>query len=248
MEVLVALARRPGVVVTKGELLAAVWAGTAVVDGVITRAVFQLRVALRDDARAPRYIETIPKRGYRLLAAVAPAPPDPSPASPGPRSLAVLPFQNLSGDPRQEHLAAAMTEHVTARLAQDPSLRVVSRTSVARYKETRQLLPEIARELNVRLVVEGAVARSEGELEVIAQLIDGETDEHLWAWECRRAEGNVLETRRELARVVARGIATRLGSEQRPTLAAGSNDLMCTQPRAGAVEGYASTARAPSPC
>jgi TolB-like protein len=236
--------------VTKDELLAAVWAGTAVVDAVVTRAVSQLRVALRDDARAPRYIETIPKRGYRLVAAVAPAAPDPTPGPRGTRSLAVLPFQNLSGDRRQDHLAAAMTEHITARLAQDPSLRVVSRTSVARYRETRQLLPEIARELNVRLVVEGAVARSGGELEVIAQLIDGETDEHLWGLEYRRAAGNVVETPNELARAVARAIATRLGSERHPPLAACSNELMCTDGSGEGGEAYApgSAARSPRPC
>jgi TolB-like protein len=250
MEVLLALARRPGEVVTKAELLAAVWTGTAVVDAVITRAVSQLRIALRDDARAPRYIETIPKRGYRLVAAVLPATPDPSPGQRGSRSLAVLPFQNLSGDRRQEHLAAAMTEHITARLAQDPSLRVVSRTSVARYKDTRQFLPEIARELNVRLVVEGGVARSGGELGVVAQLVDGESDEHLWAWDYRRAEGNVLETRSELARVVANGIVARLGSERRAALGESSNERMWTEHRVQAGAAYAARTAVPvsSPC
>ena len=96
-------------------------------------------------------------------------------------SLAVLPLENLSGDPGQEYLADGMTDELTTMLARDSSLRIVSRTSVMQYKGARRPLPEIARELGVDGVIEGSLARSGTRIHMTLQLIRADTDSHLWA-------------------------------------------------------------------
>ena len=96
-------------------------------------------------------------------------------------SLAVLPLENLSGDPQQEYFADGMTEALITELGQISALRVISRTSAMHYKGTRKTLPEIARELKVDGVVEGTVSRSGKRVRVTAQLIEAATDRHLWA-------------------------------------------------------------------
>jgi serine/threonine-protein kinase len=100
---------------------------------------------------------------------------------PGIQSIAVLPLENLSGDPEQEYFADGMTEALITELSRFSALRVVSRTSVMRYKDTRAPLPEIGRELQVDAVVEGSVLKADGRVRVTAQLIDARTDRHLWA-------------------------------------------------------------------
>ena len=101
--------------------------------------------------------------------------------SPEIKSVAVLPLENLSGDPAQEYFADGMTEALISNLARIRALRVISRTSVMRYKGSRKSLPEIARELNVDAVIEGSVQRSGERVRVTAQLIHPATDTHLWA-------------------------------------------------------------------
>jgi TolB-like protein len=96
-------------------------------------------------------------------------------------SLAVLPLRNLSGDPAQEYLAEGMTEELIGRLAQIRGLRVISHTSVMRFKDPRLSVPEIARMLHVDAIVEGSVMRSGERIRVAAQLIRGTTDEHFWS-------------------------------------------------------------------
>src|SRR5947207_4118959 len=102
-------------------------------------------------------------------------------ASPPIHSIAVLPLDNLSGDPAQDYFAAAMTDELITNLAKVDSLRVTSRTTIALYKRTSKRLPEIARELNVDGIVEGSVVRSGERIRVTAQLIRASTDQHLWA-------------------------------------------------------------------
>jgi TolB-like protein len=96
-------------------------------------------------------------------------------------SIAVLPLENLSGDPSQDYFADGVTEGVIAQLSPIRSLRVVSRTSVMHYQTVRKPLPEIAKELEVDCVLEGSVQRSGGQVRVTVQLIDGATDKHLWS-------------------------------------------------------------------
>ena len=134
------------------------------------------------------------------------------------RSLAVLPLVNLSGDPSQEFFADGMTEELIADLAQIGSLRVISRTSVMRYKGTRRALPEIARELNVEGIVEGSVLRAGDRVRITAQLVHGPTDRHLWAQSYDRDLRDVLALQDEVARDIAGRVRARISSEEKARL------------------------------
>ena len=103
------------------------------------------------------------------------------PSAPLFESLAVLPFQNLSGDPNQDYVSDGLTEALIGEVAKIGTLRVISRTSVMRYKDDRKPLPLIARELNVGALIEGSVARFGDRARVSVQLLDGAEDKHLWA-------------------------------------------------------------------
>jgi serine/threonine-protein kinase len=122
------------------------------------------------------------------------------------RSIAVLPLDNLSGDAGQEFFAYGMTEELITRLSRIGSLDVISRTSVMLYKDTAKPLSQIAHELGVDAIVEGSVMRSEDEIRITVQLIDGDTDRHLWADSYQRSLEDVLTLQGEVARAVAREI------------------------------------------
>ncbi len=126
------------------------------------------------------------------------------------RSLAVLPLKNLSGDPTQEYFADGMTEALIGSLSRIHDLRVISRTSVMRLKDTRQTIPEIARSLHVDAILEGAVIREGNQIRIHAQLIRGVTDEHMWTGEYQREYGSVLSLQDEVARTIAQRIEINL--------------------------------------
>ena len=124
-------------------------------------------------------------------------------AAPHIESLAVLPLENFSQDPSQDYFADGMTEVLIADLSQIGKLRVISRTSVMRFKQAKKPLPEIARELNVDAVVEGSVLSSGGRVRITAQLIYAPTDRHLWAKSYERSLSDVLLLQSEVARAIA---------------------------------------------
>jgi serine/threonine protein kinase len=117
-------------------------------------------------------------------------------------SVAVLPFQNMSADPEQEYFSDGMTEAIIKELSQIKALRVISRTSVMRYKQTEKSLPEIARELGVDAVVEGSVLRADNEVRITAQLIAAHPEKHLWAQDFKRTLENVLVLQSEVAQAI----------------------------------------------
>ena len=135
------------------------------------------------------------------------------------RSLAVLPLENLSRDPEQEYFADGMTEALTTELAQISALKVISRTSVMQYKGTKKPLPQIARELHVDAVIEGAVQRSGDKVEITVQLIHAPSDRHLWAKSYERDLRDVLEIQREAAHAIADEIKAKLTPPERVHLA-----------------------------
>jgi TolB-like protein/tetratricopeptide (TPR) repeat protein len=135
-------------------------------------------------------------------------------------SLAVLPLSNLSGDSTQEYLADEMTEELCGRLARIHDLRVISRTSVMRFKGTKLSVPEIARMLGVDAVVEGSVIRQGSRIRVHAQLIRGSTDEHLWSDEYDGELGDVLALESEVAQSIARRVEVKVTGEERARLVA----------------------------
>jgi TolB-like protein len=122
------------------------------------------------------------------------------------QTLAVLPLENLSGDPQQEYFADGMTEALITSLAKISALKVISRTSVVGYKGTQKPLPEIARELHVDAVVEGSVVASGDQVRITAQLIRAQNDQHLWAESYQRNLRDILTLQDEVARAIAREI------------------------------------------
>jgi TolB-like protein/DNA-binding winged helix-turn-helix (wHTH) protein/Tfp pilus assembly protein PilF len=142
----------------------------------------------------------------------------PKPAPPQITSIAVLPLENLSRDPEQEYFADGMTEELITTLGKISALRVISRTSMMRYKQARKPLPEIARELNVDAVIEGTVLHSGGRVRVTANLLHAPTDRHLWAQSYERDAGDVLTLQRELARTVAKEVRATLSPEEQERL------------------------------
>ena len=142
-----------------------------------------------------------------------------TPAVPPVRSLAVLPLENLSGDPLQEYLADGMTEELIGRLANIRGLRVISRTSAMHFKNTTLSVPEIAKTLGVDAIVEGSIIREGGEVRVHAELIRGATDEHIWAGEYQREYRSLLALQDEVTRNITERIEISLTPQERLTLA-----------------------------
>ena len=160
----------------------------------------------------------------------------PSAGAPAMRSIAVLPLENLSGDPAQEYFADGMTDELITDLAKISGLRVISRTSVMKFKgEHRERLPEIAKALNVNTIVEGSVLRIGDKVRIAAQLIDAPTDKHLWAESYERDTRDVLTLQDEVATTIARQIDVELTPNEQARLAQSSS----RQPRSarGVSEG-----------
>jgi TolB-like protein len=134
------------------------------------------------------------------------------------RSLAVLPLENLTGDASQEYFADGMTDALITDLAQIGDLRVISRTSVMRYKGIRKPLPDIARELGVDGIVEGTVVLSGSRVRITSQLIYAPADQHLWARSYERDVGDVVTLQGEVAQAIAEEVRTAMTSEQRSRL------------------------------
>ena len=135
------------------------------------------------------------------------------------QSLAVLPLENLSGDPQQEYFAQGMTEELTTQLAQISALRVISRTSVTQYKNAKQSLPELGKRLHVDAVVEGSVMREGDNVRITAQLIEVSTDKLLWAQSYDRNLTDVLSLQEEVARAVASEVKVTLTPDEKARLA-----------------------------
>jgi TolB-like protein/DNA-binding winged helix-turn-helix (wHTH) protein len=268
LQILRVLLQTPGRVVSREDLRKRIWPADTFVDfdrGLYS-ALARLRDALSDSAESPRFIETVPRRGYRFIAPVdlidstpleevAPAPiRRPSrryiipvlttlalatcvllafllssripwlgrlthAASPI-RSLAVLPLENLSGDPSQEYFADGMTDELITVLAQLENVQVISRGSVMRFKGTRTPLPQIARELHVDAVVEGSFVRSGQHVRITAQLVDPSTDRHLWARSYEREFRDVVTLQSDVASAIADEVSGKLTPRQRAHMVA----------------------------
>jgi TolB-like protein/DNA-binding winged helix-turn-helix (wHTH) protein/Tfp pilus assembly protein PilF len=291
-DILLVLIENHGHLVEKEELMSLVWTEQFVEEGNLNKNISMLRRALGEDAGGHKFIETIPKRGYRFVADVrevndsdeadsvmdAPATSriisaeDPSsgsqqiheyPASasrpsqvrtqpfnrnwipflvvlavllaavvylvfvrerrpslsPTITSIVVLPLQNLSGDPAQEYFVDGMTDALIGDLAKIGALRVISRTSAMHYKGTHKSLSEIAKELNVDAVVEGAMQRSGDRVSIRARLIHAGADRQLWSESYERDFRDALGMQREIARAIAREVQAKLTPAEQTRLA-----------------------------
>jgi TolB-like protein/DNA-binding winged helix-turn-helix (wHTH) protein len=308
-DTLLVLVENSGRLLEKDALMRTVWRDTVVEENNLSQVVYLVRKALRDGEDGARYIETVPKRGYRFVGEVREFEADPAgngndhhdgngrephsssssrssgalaaspvvemassrsevdphiPAAgangvgipiphsntrrgwitglvgglavvalvvlvvgigwkrrlfgePGPasiRSVAVLPMQNLSDDPSQEYFVDGMTDELITDLAQLHDLKVVSKTSIMRYKGTRLPLPEIGRELGVDAVVEGSVLRSGDRVRITAQLIRTATDRHIWAEAYDGDLKDVLSLQARVAEEITNQVKLNLSAEE----------------------------------
>jgi TolB-like protein/DNA-binding winged helix-turn-helix (wHTH) protein/Tfp pilus assembly protein PilF len=272
LQVLKTLLDRHGELVTREELRQRLWSAETFVDFEhgLNAAVRRLRDALGDSADVPRFIETLPRRGYRFIAPIIQPPateesrpeepttsealPPPSEAlapsvprarvlgvvttmvlvaaavlwafgyrsrstvrgdsagTSGRSMLAVLPFENLTGDPDQEYLADGMTEELIAQLGRiDPSrLGVIARTSAMQFKKTTKRADQIGSELGVSHLLEGSVRTTGGRIRVAVQLIDSRHQTHVWAEQYERDVRDVLALQREVAEAIVPHITSSL--------------------------------------
>ncbi len=282
-DVLLLLIQKPGRIVTKDELMKAVWPDSFVEESNLTQTIFMVRKAL-DETTDRRYILTVQGQGYRFLVPVtetancgaeieepeieAPVPSSSTGSTPeiqllsyprrargwrspvvvsagmalvlivaftlwiwrsrhgaaeqpGRTMLAVLPFENFTGDPGQEYFSDGMTEEMISQVGDlDPAhLGVIARTSVMHYKHSPESIPQIGADLGVQYVIEGSVRRDSERVRITAQLIQVKDQSHLWAREYDRDLGHLLELQAEIARAVANEIEFSL-SGRRPIEAA----------------------------
>jgi TolB-like protein/Flp pilus assembly protein TadD len=206
MQILELLLERPGQVVSRKLLQEKLWPDTIVnFEFGLNTAVNKLRLALGDTAGNPRYVETVPKRGYRFIASMGAlvATAIEAPQQPPEVSVAVLPFQNVSSAPELEYLCDGISEAVIHGLSQAHRLRVVAWNTVRRYKG-KEIDPRIAgKNLQVGAVLMGKVDQKAGAVALSAELVEAETGWRLWGHQCTRPIGELLDLQEEIARQVA---------------------------------------------
>jgi TolB-like protein/Flp pilus assembly protein TadD len=224
MEVLVCLAGHAGETIAKENLVQTVWPDTFVSDDALKHCISELRRLMEDDAREPHIIQTIPKRGYRLLTLVetrnTPA------AGVTQDSIAVLPFINMSADAENEFLADGITEEIINALAQLPQLHVVARSSAFSFKGKHVDLRTVGEQLNVRTVLEGSVRRAGNHLRITAQLVNAADGYHLWSERYDRELKDIFEIQDEIARSIAGKLKITLaGGRQQQLVKVGTETL-----------------------
>jgi TolB-like protein len=212
-QILELLLERPGHVVTRRTLREKLWPETVVgYEHGLNTAVNKLRDLLGDSARSPRFVETLPRLGYRFIAPVV-TPGRATTAAK--RMLLVLPFENLCGDCEQEYFVEGLTEEMIAQLGQlDPKrLGVIARTSAVQYKAAKKSIREIAAELRVDCVLEGSVRCDGQRVRITGQLIEARDQTHLWSATYDRNLNDLLDVQLDVARQIGKALAPELLSD-----------------------------------
>ncbi len=214
LQVLATLLERPGELVTRSELRTRLWPDRTYVDfdHGLNKAVNRLRTALGDSAANPRFVETIARRGYRLLVPVVGGPLPAARTSPRRIRLAVLPFENVSADAEQEFFSDGLTEEMITELGRlsPAQLGIIGRTSAMQYKQSGKRIDQIGQELNVDYVLEGSVRLEQKRARITVQLIHVGDQTHLWAQSYDRALADIFQVQREVAQGVANSLAFEL--------------------------------------
>lgn len=225
VDTLLFLVQNAGNVVEKQDLLKNVWQDAFVEEGSLTRTISILRKALEGGAHGKEFISTIPKRGYRFAARVEGLSSLPTPPLASKIMLAVLPFENMSGQKSQEYFSDGLTEEMITQLGRmNPErLGVIARTSAMRYKNARKTAHQIGQELHVSHILEGSVRRAGGRVRIAAQLIQVSDQTHLWAESYERGVSDILALQSEVAQAIARQIQIKLMPLARERLAASSS-------------------------
>lgn len=235
-QVLQILLEKPGQVVTREELQRRLWPSNTFVefDKGIYNAIKRLRETLSDDAETPRYIETIPRHGYRFIGPVeelangarTPA----MPAAVTVDSIVVLPFASMSADPEDELFSDGMTEEIINALAQVEQLQVVARSSAFSFKGKHTDPRIVGEQLNVRTVLEGSVRRSGDRLRITVQLVNATDGYHLWSERYDREMKDIFDVQDEIARAIAERLKVTLERGGRePLVKAGTKNLEAYQ-------------------
>ena len=219
-ELLILLVERRGLLVTREEIIERIWGKDIFLetDHSINTAVRKIRLALCENPDAPRFVVTVPGKGYRFDAPVRENAGDSPAAVKSNRvMLVVLPFENLSTDPAQEYFSDGLTEETITNLGQLDSdrLGVIARTSAMSYKGTRKNIAEIGRELGADFALEGSVRRQGDRVRISAQLIRTSDQTHLWAHNYDRELKDFLAVQRELSQAIAEQVQVRLTPEHR---------------------------------
>lgn len=210
LQILELLLQEPGTVVTRKALREKLWPDTHVgYEHSLNTAVNTLRELLGDSAQNPRYIETLPRVGYRFIAAIQR--PQVTPAR---QKLVVLPFFNLTGDATQELFVNGLNEEVTQQLGMlNPALLgVIARTTAALYTSRTKSVAEIGAELSVEYVLEGSIRGEGRSLRVAAQLIHAPNQSSLWSGSFDCTLGDAVAVQSEIAQQIRNGVETTLNS------------------------------------
>jgi TolB-like protein/Tfp pilus assembly protein PilF len=205
--VLKALVAQAGTPVSKDDLFASVWSGTAVSDDALTSCIQELRRALEDDARQPRFIETRHRRGYQFIAALSSLAADTSADRPAPAAdlaaIAVLPFADMSSDRDQDYLCEGLAEELINALTQIDGLRVASRPASFQFRAAGADVRAVGRHLGVGSPLEGSVRKADDRLRVTVQLIEVASGFHRWSQRFDRRLDDVFAIQDEIAESVA---------------------------------------------
>jgi len=199
-----------GQVVTRKQLCEKLWPDTYVAyEHGLNTAVNKLRDLLGDSARSPRFIETLPRLGYRFLAPVVSLSKSAAAAK---KMLLVLPFDNLSRESEHEYFADGLTEEMICQLGRlcPKRLGVIARTSAIQYKATNKSIGEIAAELHVDCVLEGSVRCNGQRVRITGQLIEARDQSHLWSGTYDRDLRNVLDVQSDVAHQIGKAVANEL--------------------------------------
>lgn len=214
MQTLLFLVAHQHEVVTREQFFDVVWRGRVVNEEALSRAISLLRTALSDDAHRPRFIQTIPGVGYRLIASVALGSSHENggalPPEPDKYSIAVLPFMNLSADKANEYFSDGISEEILNSLAQVERFKVVGRTSSFAFKNQNTDLREIGKTLDVSHVLEGSVRKAGTQVRVTAQLIKVQDGYHLWSKAFDRGLEDIFAVQDEIAFAVVTELKVRL--------------------------------------
>ncbi len=225
LDLLFLLIERRGQLVTRHEIFERIWGDGVFLDTdtSINTAVRKLRLALHDDPDAPRFVVTVPAKGYRFIAPISLRPPTSSVGiyempSPLPfrdkPSIAVLPFTNMSSDPDQEYFSDGITDDLITALSRLPGVFVVARSSTFTYKGKAAKVQDIGRELGVAYVLEGSVRKSENELRITAQLVDTTSGNHLWAERYDRPLKDIFALQDEIVQKIVTTLKLQLTLEE----------------------------------
>jgi len=234
MQTLVYLAQHPGQVISREQFFKSVWQGLVVNEEALSRAISLLRTALDDDAHAPKFIQTIPGAGYRLIAEplMTKGQKDSLSSAGGiqKNSIAVLPFVNLSNDPDNEYFSDGISEEILNVLAQVKRFKVVGRTSSFAFKDRNEDLREIGNTLGVAHVLEGSVRKAGARVRITAQLIKTDDGYHLWSETFDRQLDDIFAVQDEIASSVAKALKVKLlGDAGGPRIIGGTQNTAAYQ-------------------